>query len=851
MDIAVPGDDNRTSATNGHGLAEPPAPVPPGARSERTWDHVVTAVVRLTIVVAAMVAIWSGLRSVWAMVTALGQNALRVDLGLLGLVVGPALLARRPWARTLTQAACWLLMIGLAVMAVLALSGGVPVRYDLPESLASLAGPPAVLLTVGGSLLTVLWLYGALTSRAGRAWFGLDMAGPARTHVSALAVACAVIAAGMVLGLILALGGRTLETVARRGGVLANVTVGDRHAYVLLGNEVGVLDLTDPDRPRLLGQTVAALQPQGPFAQGLSLAAQGHQVFVINPEHPALQMIDAADPARPRRVGETPLGFEPRDLAVSDDTIAVVGERAEGGGAGHLVTLAGTTTITPTVTGGFLFDETPVDVEVAGDRAVVLARPPCWPCQDDAAARAALLTFDLVLGDVPMLASSTELPLDSAALAVVGRHAYVVTAAGQLVTVDLGDTSQPAQGETVWLGRATAPGEECFSALVASGDYLYALDTCAGQVVAVSLADPDRPRRAAAIGAVDARRIAAGQGRLFTVGPASGFNRYDSTRLGVIDVRSPDQPRLSGAWESFTAGRVVPLGSRAYVVSLDGRLVVLDISLPAQPAELAANPAADIADAGSTGKVLYVVTGKGAFGRLSESGELVGAVRLPPLADNDSWYILAIADGIAYLRGNRTTVHLVDIADPDQPVIRGTIQPGGQVLGLDATGGYAYAAVDRGGLGSYSSSNGATVAQVVAVDVTDPDAPRVAGAARSWRPLSGAAGILAHGRNLYLTESDGLRQLKLADPGQPTWDGTWSSHSGWSLAWGEDGLFCGSNELRLFHPGLVRTGHQMAELTGFLGRAIAVQDHYVYIADDTRGLAVVAVRRLADQLMRR
>ena len=173
----------------------------------------------------------------------------------------------------------------------------------------------------------------------------------------------------------------------------------------------------------------------------------------------------------------------------------------------------------------------------------------------------------------------------------------------------------------------------------------------------------------------------------------------------VYDLADPAAPAAVGSFATGHAVRtVVPAGNRAYLASDDG-VVVLDVSSPLAPAE---------------------------------SGSVPLAAGVPVAASLGEGF-LAVATA--------TGLDLLDLADPDAPVVRGHLDS--TFVDADAVGALVYLA-DRD-LGT------------IVVDVSDLDAPRrLGGYDASGVDLTGQAFF---GDLLASVSQDGLRMLATQCPG--------------------------------------------------------------------------------------
>ncbi len=252
---------------------------------------------------------------------------------------------------------------------------------------------------------------------------------------------------------------------SRFAPAITAVDLADGRAYAVHGDKLSVLDLGDPQQPRLLAEArldapVSALVVQ----RGLAYLA----------DEASLTILSLADPARPRKLGEMRGDWSARDLALAGGRLYIAG------GEPGLAVLDVMDPAHPflvaslTVPGAIKVELSGARVYVAaqggglgiwtqapgGDLRALPALPTVRPLMDVAVAgsTAYLLTEDAVLSAVdlrdsaaPVLLGVVDLPGTGAALRVMGDRAYVAAAGGGLNVVGV-PRGLPAL-HLPWLGR--------------------------------------------------------------------------------------------------------------------------------------------------------------------------------------------------------------------------------------------------------------------------------------------------------------------------------------------------------------------------------------------------------------
>jgi hypothetical protein len=272
-------------------------------------------------------------------------------------------------------------------------------------------------------------------------------------------------------------------------------------------------------------------------------------------------------------------------------------------------------------------------------------------------------------------------------------------------------------------------------------------------------------------------------------------------RLWVLNVSDPAHPAVVGVSEEMPdyVSDVVVSGNRAYVVwsgyvgPFNSGLWILDISDPTQPRTM---------------------------GRYSMPGWWVDRIHLT----GDYVYVAA-----RYRGGLR----ILDVSDPTVPQEVGSYQPPGAVVDVHVAGRYAYLAwresddPDPGGTG------------VRVVDVADPGTP----AEVAFYAMPDIVYRLYVAENLlYVIDGGGLRIVDISDPAELHLLGSYPVH-----VWGGDVQVVGhyaylaSAALHIIDVADPAAPMRVGVYQESGGRAMAIADGYVYLAQASAGLSVVDV----------
>lgn len=330
-------------------------------------------------------------------------------------------------------------------------------------------------------------------------------------------------------------------------------------------------------------------------------------------------------------------------------------------------------------------------------------------------------------------------------MATESYYAYVITGVAQLVIFDISDPRQARQ-----IARYEYEGPSWLEGIAVLGGYLYLATGTVGLQV-IDARDPASPH---SVGGSDTSGYAED---VFLSGNyayvADGF-----AGLQVFDIHEPANPkRVGGADTSGTAEAITVAGNYAYVADREAGLQVIDVSDPTSPRPLGSY---------FTGGSVWSVAAGGNYA-----------------------YVLVS-------KNSTSSLEIIDVSNPVNPSPVSSYRspsPGttGVLLGLTASGTFAYLASGRDGL------------QIV--DVGNPASPRRIGACDT-RGLAGR--VVVSGDYAYLTGGDrGLQIIDIRDPTAPQ----------------------------------LLSGYA----TGGQAQQVVLSGHYAYLADGEAGLQSIDITNLA------
>ncbi len=226
-----------------------------------------------------------------------------------------------------------------------------------------------------------------------------------------------------------------------------------------------------------------------------------------------------------------------------------------------------------------------------------------------------------------------------------------------------------------------------------SGSYAYVAHGNDGLLV-LDISDPTSPT---VVGGVDTSGIAYN----VHVSGSYAYVASGSGGLQIVDISDPESPTIvSSVATPAQALGVYVSGSSAYVAGGDSGLHIMDISDPANPGDplsydtpgtawdvyVAGDEAGDkgcVADGSDGLTVMYVQPGPAITGSVDTPGEAYGVY---------------ISGDYAYVADGDSGLHIIDISDPENPILFEYVNTPGTAWDVHVSGSYAYVADGDGGL---------------------------------------------------------------------------------------------------------------------------------------------------------
>jgi hypothetical protein len=375
------------------------------------------------------------------------------------------------------------------------------------------------------------------------------------------------------------------------------------------------------------------------------------------------------------------------------------------------------------------------------------------------------------------------------------------------------------------------------SAIAVQGSYAYA--GFGPELAILNITDPQDPTRVGYVVLPDfVQDVAVDGGYAYVAAGEAG--------LRVVDISDPNTPAEVGftgsGWLKAARG-VAVAGDYAYIACgvfnpavHEGHLLIIDISDPANPAEVGFSeqlwqePALDVAVVGSYAYVVGSYSGltssDGGLWILNISNPAapskVGSYDSPGFANS-----VAVAGGYAYVVAEGAGLRVVRVTKPASPTEVGSYEAldAGHISDLTLAGNYAYVATGEAGLR--------------VLDISNPTMPAEIG---SHDPQSDVNGVAVVGEQAYVT-AEGLRVLDVSDVTDISAVGTYETleyiHD---MAVSEGHAYVASTDFHVFDipspADPIQVGRRELSFSVF---DIAEAEGYAYVAGGDTGLHVFDV----------
>jgi|GEM_PF-155861 len=437
------------------------------------------------------------------------------------------------------------------------------------------------------------------------------------------------------------------------------IAIQDNHAYVGCGDGLKVVDISIPSNPQIVGSVSTV-------GSAFGVVVSGSHAYIAA-SWSGLQVVDISIPSNPQIIGSVDTPDDANRVIVFGD-IAYVVDRFSG-----IQIIDISTPSDPRIIGGIDTPEYALSAALSGNYIYM------------ADIFNGLQIADISIISPPQIAGSVGDFGWANDLVVSGSYAYVA-GPNELRVIDIGTASSPQI-----VGTESVAPNVAFSVDV-SGNYAYVANDSDGLKV-IDISTPSAPET---VGAFDF------DGRAFDIDVSGGYAYIadlDDT-LQVINISSPTNPTAAGSLSlPHNAWNVAVSGSYAYVACDQSGLQIIDVSNPYSPY------------IAGTYDTLPQAIGIAVSWPYVYMGVLGEGLYVINVASPGSPYLVATIGGFSFqvtdivVSGDRafvahryTGMSVVDISDPYNPQILGTMDTLSYADGIAVSGNYAYIADGSTGL---------------------------------------------------------------------------------------------------------------------------------------------------------
>lgn len=521
-----------------------------------------------------------------------------------------------------------------------------------------------------------------------------------------------------------------LELVGHAGGPSNGIAVQNGYAFIGLGPELAVLDISDPHNPRRIGYSLL-------YDDVKDIAVSGQYAYAAGS---GLYIVDISSPERPVLRGSLP--YEPAKR------VKVQGQHALLMGSDFLLVVQIDPPGKPQ-SRGVLWSEMETsftDLAIAGDFAFLT-----WSRCDRSECTGGITAVNLSNPQQLTVASTLSFAEQATSgIMIYGDYAYVQSAGLHAISI-----------QDPYNLNVTGYCQDCTAGEVLENQgHIYLVGE---QLVDITL--PSQPQK------LSTCEVCQGSGEVSGIYAyfAPGFTGLDQGGVGlqVVDLTNPADPEPAGAYRTFAAEGLTIAGKRAYLIQA-GRLGVVDLSRPHNPQVTSFTLPLPGATAIEVAKNYAYVSGLDGLAIVNISNPYAPyQVSLFP-TPADGFQDLEINGTLAYLAGLADGILILDISTPSAPRLVEQIPVAGTAEGLafhrDENSQREFIYLTGGSAGAFS-----------VFDVTDPAAPFLLG---TCAECSGERVVYSGGLAYVTAWEKGLKIVDVSDPTHPFVKGIFEAEAG-------------------------------------------------------------------------
>jgi hypothetical protein len=482
-----------------------------------------------------------------------------------------------------------------------------------------------------------------------------------------------------------------LRSSCPTAGNCNDVALSGNYAFVLADSFLQVIDIADPASPYPVGDSVLIHSYFPP-----------PRLFVFNdllyiPLSSEMLIFDISDPTAPALVANLVVESHQPDAVYALDSLAYVAAQIDFG-LGTLDIYDISNPSSPSFVGSCFVDGDPFDVAVVEEYAYLATgmwgivkvdiHDPSHPAQIDSYFSNQMSYGIAISGNHAYLANAHRFSLqafDCTWLSLTGQYdSHSMTVEDVVVKADyaLAATGRPGLQvidvrnpyDPVIVGTYEDP--YYIYSVNAEGDYAYIGSFYGvGRFETVSMVDPAHPTLVGSCAISDiADHVFIANGYAYLAAGYSGMQ--------IIDISNPSNPTVAGSFDpSPWVLHIFVVGSYAYAAA--GGLLVIDVSDPANPHQVAELPLSGANGIWVVGAYAYIASTVDGLVIIDIANPLAPV----EVASYPAYGIdVKVSGSYAYLAGSYTGVSIFDVSDPANPAFLARYETPGFSSRLDVVG---------------------------------------------------------------------------------------------------------------------------------------------------------------------
>lgn len=576
----------------------------------------------------------------------------------------------------------------------------------------------------------------------------------------------------------------SLEFVGQWGGTCKAEAIAGDIAYVGMGPNFEVLDVSDATQPVRLGKLR--------FQNYITAIGVSGNIACVSTASCVLYIVDVSSAESPAILGEYSGLYQCCDIEISGNFVYVA-RVSYGFSILNLTDPTRPELICTYDTAGYTYD-----IQISGNYAYV------------ADGSNGLLIFDISDPTSPSLMGSYATPNCIRSVAISGQYAYATDSYYGLLTIDISDPTSPTKKANASLSSS---GSGCN--LSVSGEYVYVAAGSAGMDV-FSISNPAKPARKANLDA---------NSSCTQILVSGNYAYLVDEYLQIVSIETPTSPEMVGSYN--TGGSLLAAAvsdTNAYLTSYEYGFEVIDIS--------------DRSDAQLIGQCQLKGTCRDLlisrdYAYLTNS--TFGICRTDisdPTMPSSTWYTngidancLALSDNYVFVGGD-DYVYAVDMYN-GYKTTAGKFSIADYALGIVKRENKLFVAANSSGL------------QII--DVATPTNMSLLGSCDTG---GNAADLTLSGDYAYIADSTGLVTINVSDPTSPVYNDTISEYGALKcvICCGNylfaKGNGCGLLVIDISDPS---TPSVVYTDSSTFDRDIVTRDNYLYAVDYNNGLSMFKI----------